>query len=82
MIFYPLRLSFLGEGQYELEVVDDEGIHQSILCTVVEQEVTFIRMDPNPFMQSLTDTRSIYAAIMAFHRAYLAQKAPPTTEIA
>jgi hypothetical protein len=69
MMLHPLRLSLIGDSRYELEVVDDEGKHQLLICTVVEGDVNHVRFSPSPFMRSLTDPRAVTGAVVVFHRA-------------
>jgi hypothetical protein len=69
VVLHPIRLSRLGTDRYELEVVDDQGAHQVLVCTPVEGKVKYIHVDPSPVMRMANDPRPIMAAVMAFHRA-------------
>lgn len=80
MKLQPMRLSCLGGDRYELELADEKGERQTIICTVVAGDVTHVRSEPNPFMRATSDPRPIYAAIVAFHRACTGQSAPSTGE--
>lgn len=81
MILYPARLSVRNDNSYELEVTDDAGFHQLLICTIIEGYVNAVSFDPDPFMRSSTDVQSIVVAIIAFHHACIAQRVLPTTEI-
>jgi hypothetical protein len=65
----PVSISFVTPGTYELLVVDDRHVRQTVTCTVHDEDVLHVRYKPDVFFRSLTDSRPITALVIAFHRA-------------